>query len=142
VGTKKLAPTGWHVPEVSDWNTLEAYLILNGYNYDGSTTSNLIAKSMAAKTDWKTSENEGAIGNDLTTNNKSGFSAFPSGWFGSDGTFYGMTSTSCGASFWCTTESDSLNAFNRDLDFEVPYLIRSNTGNSKGYAFSVRLIRD
>ena len=54
VDTKKLAPAGWHVPTDAEWDTLENYLIANGYNWDGTTDSNKIAKSLAAKTDWYT----------------------------------------------------------------------------------------
>ena len=45
VDTKKLAPKGWHVPSDEEWNTLQDYLIANGYNFDGTTTGNKIAKS-------------------------------------------------------------------------------------------------
>jgi methyl-accepting chemotaxis protein len=47
VNTGKLAPVGWHVPTDDDWTILENYLIANGYNYDGTTTENKIAKAMA-----------------------------------------------------------------------------------------------
>jgi uncharacterized protein (TIGR02145 family) len=79
VNTGKLAPAGWHVPTVADWTTLQDYLIANGYNWDGTTTSNKIAKAMAAQTDWSTSTKTGSIGNDLSKNNTSGFSALPGG---------------------------------------------------------------
>ncbi|MDD4729737.1 MAG: FISUMP domain-containing protein, partial [Dysgonamonadaceae bacterium] len=46
VNTNKLAPTGWHVPTDAESTTLENYLIANGFNYDGTTTGNKIAKSM------------------------------------------------------------------------------------------------
>ena len=51
VGTGKLAPAGWHVPTVEEWTELENYLVLNGYNWNGTTDTtdtNRIAKSMAA----------------------------------------------------------------------------------------------
>ena len=37
VDTKKLAPAGWHVPTDAEWDTLQNYLIANGYNWDGTT---------------------------------------------------------------------------------------------------------
>ncbi len=80
VKTGKLAPKGWHVPTKVEWDTLRNYLIAHGYNFNGTTTENKIGKSMAATTDWQTSPEKGAIGNDLTLNNASGFSAFPAGW--------------------------------------------------------------
>jgi uncharacterized protein (TIGR02145 family) len=69
---KKLAPTGWHVPSDAEWNTLQDYLIANGYNLDGATTGNRIAKSMAARTDWNSYTLVGVIGNDISKNNASG----------------------------------------------------------------------
>jgi uncharacterized protein (TIGR02145 family) len=66
LATGKLAPQGWHVPTDADWDTLHNYLIANGYNWDGTTTGNKIAKSMAAQTDWYTGTTTvGAIGNYL-----------------------------------------------------------------------------
>ena len=48
VELEKLAPVGWHVATDADWTQLQTYLIANGYNYDGSTTGNKIAKALAA----------------------------------------------------------------------------------------------
>lgn len=78
VTTGKIAPEGWRVPTEDDWTTLQDYLIAYGYNYDGTTDSNKIAKSLAAQSDWVSSTWVGAIGNDLSQNNRSGFSALPS----------------------------------------------------------------
>jgi uncharacterized protein (TIGR02145 family)/uncharacterized repeat protein (TIGR02543 family) len=79
VATGKIAPEGWRIPTDDDWVALQDYLITHGYNYDGSTDSNKIAKSLAAKSDWTVSTYDGTIGNDLNKNNRSGFSALPSG---------------------------------------------------------------
>ena len=51
---KEFAPEGWHVPTDAEWTTLEEHLIDNGYNYDGATTGNKIAKAMASNTGWVT----------------------------------------------------------------------------------------
>jgi len=93
VATGKLAPppqaatpaaTDWHVPNDSDWTVLENYLIANGYNYDGTTTGNKIGKSMATGV-WTTNSGTGAVGNDLSLNNRSGFSGLPGGCRGDAG---------------------------------------------------------
>ena len=52
---KKLAPEGWHIPSNEEWQILENYLINNGYNYDGTTEGNKIAKAMASTTGWNLS---------------------------------------------------------------------------------------
>ena len=73
---KEFAPNGWRVPNFNDWETLKNYLIANGYNYDGTTTGNKIAKAMASTTGWVSSS---SVGNDQSLNNKSGFNAIPVG---------------------------------------------------------------
>src|SRR5574344_1985932 len=67
VNTGKLCPTGWHVPSDAEWTILENYLIANGYNYDGTTTNNKIAKAMASSSGWKSSTNEFLIGSNDST---------------------------------------------------------------------------
>ena len=73
----KVCPNGWHLPSNEEWKVLENYLIANGYNYDGSTSGNKIAKSLATNYEWNISKDKGAIGNDVSRNNSSGFSALP-----------------------------------------------------------------
>jgi uncharacterized protein (TIGR02145 family) len=89
VNTRKLCPTGWHVPDDAEWITLENYLIASGYNYDGTTTGSKIAKSLAATTSWAPTTATGAVGNtDFPLyRNKSGFSALPGGYRGMQGNF-------------------------------------------------------
>ena len=137
VDTKKLAPKGWHVPTYAEWTILENYLIANGYNWDGTTAVNKIAKSMAAKTDWRTAADAGDIGNDLTKNNRSGFSALPGGFRGDNGYFrviglYGY--------WWSATEIGASDAYFRYLGFGDAHLYRD--GIRKSCGFSVRLLRD
>lgn len=91
VYTGKLAPEGWHVPTVAEWMELKKYLIANGYHYDGSTRGNEIGKSLAAKTDWRPSTYEGDVGNDMPSNNRTGFTAFPGGCRRNDGMFHWKT---------------------------------------------------
>lgn len=90
VDTKKLAPAGWRVPTDVDWNVLVNYLVLNGHNWDGTTdtaVSNKIGLSLAARTDWYYSQAPGSVGNNLSGNNRSGFSGLPGGFRLSDGSF-------------------------------------------------------
>jgi uncharacterized protein (TIGR02145 family) len=136
VATNKLAPMGWHVPSDAEWNTLQTYLITNGANWDGTTTGNKIAKSMATKTDWNTYTGTGSIGKDLTINNRSGFSALPagnrfSGTFFDQGNFGG---------WWGATETDASTAWDRSLYYGYDYLRKTN--DVKRYGLSVRLVKD
>jgi uncharacterized protein (TIGR02145 family)/uncharacterized repeat protein (TIGR02543 family) len=131
--------TGWHVPDTTEWNTLQNYLIANGYNWDGTTTDNKIAKSLAAKTDWSTSTTTGAIGNDLTTNNSSGFSALPGG-YRSYKTDYGSQGSN--GYWWSATEYSASGAYYRRLSSDGADLFGMGYYNYESCGFSVRLLRN
>ena len=134
---KEFAPEGWHVPTDVEWTTLEEYLIANGYNYDGTTTENKIAKAMASTTGWLGSTETGAIGNDQSLNNSSGFNTFPEGVRSSNGSF---NSEGGSAIFWSSTENNTDSAWKRFL-----YNVTSNLGryiSSKRDGMSVRFVRD
>jgi uncharacterized protein (TIGR02145 family) len=134
---KEFAPEGWHVPTDAEWTTLEEYLIANGYNYDGTTTGNKIAKAMASTTGWDISTREGTAGYDQSLNNSSGFNAFPEGNRYSNGSFY---IEGYNAVFWSSTEYNANNAWSRYLFNDNSYLIRNY--NVKQNGFSVRFVRD
>ena len=143
VNPKKIAPAGWHVPSDSEWTILEKYMVLNGYNWDGTKDTaqqyDMIAKSLATKTDWYTYpySTTGAIGKDLTENNSSGFSALPGGFRGYDGSF---NCQSTDGLWWSATEVDALDAWTRNLSHVAGHFYRIY--NVKGNGFSVRLLRD
>jgi uncharacterized protein (TIGR02145 family) len=137
VTNKMFAPTGWNIPTNADWATLENYLIANGYNWDGSTAGNKIAKSLAAKAGWYVSTNPGAIGNDLTKNNLSGFSALPGGFRNYKGHFINV---GLYGSWWCASETDALYAYGRYLGYDFENLY-SYSYFFKSSGFSVRLVR-
>jgi uncharacterized protein (TIGR02145 family) len=134
---KELAPEGWHVPSDAEWTNLEEYLISNGYNYDGTTTENKIAKAIASITGWDASTTAGAVGNDQSLNNSSGFNASPDGGRGSSGSF-GAEGNS--AIFLSSTENNLNGMWARDLDFNNNYLYRYDVNQRHG--FSVRFVRD
>jgi len=138
VNTGKLAPTGWHVATDTEWNTLENYLIENGYNYDGSTSGDNYAKSLAATTDWATDSGTGTVGNDLTKNNRSGFSALPGGFRdGDDGSF---TYVGGNVLWWSSTESKTGSAWNGGM-FYARTSVHWNYNNMQ-WGFYVRCVRD
>ncbi|MCX7725544.1 MAG: fibrobacter succinogenes major paralogous domain-containing protein, partial [Chitinispirillaceae bacterium] len=138
VNSQKLAPPGWRVATDSDWVALENYLIANGYNYDGSTNGNKIAKSLATTSaDWTIVSNPGAIGNGLSTNNRSGFGAQGGGYRSNTGSFTGQNTYGY---WWTNSESDGTNAYIRILSNSSSGLDKNSI--QKRYGCSVRLVRD
>ncbi len=138
VNTGKLAPAGWHVPTDNDWTILENYLIAKGYNFDGTSNKNKIAKSLCAKTIWELSTEAGTPGSVPDNNNSSGFTAFPGGYrIYNSGVFdsfgkYGY--------WWSSTESNENFAYRRALGYNLNHIGRHHS--RKGSGFSVRLVRD
>lgn len=129
-----LAPKGWHVPSDAEWDTLQNYLIANGYNYDGTTSDNKIAKALASTTGWETSTNKGAIGNNPSTNNRSGFNALPGGERSCTGYFGGFGGLGV---WWC---SQATHAYYRSLYSSRSELYRYGDYEQNG--FSVRCVKD
>ena len=137
---RNVCPTGWHVPSDAEWTILENYLILNGYNYDGTTVDNKIAKSLASTLLWQQSSIEGAVGNNdyPDVQNKSGFSALPSGNRTFTGTFIDLNRE---AYWWSTTERATLFALQRLIDYRGISTI--NTGLLKNdNCLSIRCVKD
>jgi uncharacterized protein (TIGR02145 family) len=136
---KNICPTGWHVPSDSEWTTLENYLITNGYNFDGTTTGNKVAKALASETGWASSSVDGAIGNSdhSTYINKSGFKALSSGYRYDYGSF---TDIGFYANWWSSTDNASDKALERALYFQWINVIRDSPYKRDG--LSVRCLKD
>ena len=141
---KEFAPEGWHVPIDAEWTTLENYPIAKGYNYDGRTSRDKLAKALASTTGWNSSTDTGAVGNDQSLNNSSGFNAFPVGYRHSNfsfeqfnGSFYGEGRI---VSFWSSLENFSSFELARNLIVDNSNLSEVSTNERNGY--SVRFVRD
>jgi len=132
VNTGKLAPTGWHVPTDAEWTTLTDYVTAN------LGTSQSVPISLAATIDWATYSWTGAIGNDLSKNNSTGFSALPGGYRYGNSTFGYVGFTGI---WWSSTESSTGNGWYRVLDSRASYVGRGYSGSGHD-GFSVRCVRD
>ena len=120
---------------------MQSYLVMHGYNYNGTTdTANIneIAMALAAKTDWYSFTGAGFPGNNLTKNNSSGFSALPGGCRYDYGTF---CSQSDDGNWWSATEGDATNAWDRNLGYDYNDLTRDYS-HYKSCGFSVRLVKN
>jgi len=136
--SRNISPLGWHVPTNEEWILLENYLIENGYNYDGTYLENKVAKSMAASISWVRNTATGRIGNDLTKNNSSGFSALPGGFrYRNNGTFDGIGHEGY---WWSSTAISTINAMTGCLATHLSSFLRYDF--DKTYGFSVRCVKD
>jgi uncharacterized protein (TIGR02145 family) len=140
---KEFAPEGWHVPSDDEYYTLRDYLIANGYNYDGTTTGNHIAKAMASTTGWVSCDDAPEIWQDVicynqSSNNSSGFNAFPAGARYPEGSFH---DEGLYANFWTSYGYDySISGHFVFVWHQGSNLIFTNAPNAVG--FSVRFVRD
>ena len=90
---------------------------------------------MASTTGWGLNITTGAIGNDHSLNNSSGFNAFPEGIRNNNGSFYNGS-----VIFWSSTQTNPNYAWNRSLFNNYSYLNRNFNYERNG--FSVRFVRD
>lgn len=130
-----VCPDGWHVPTDNDWTTLTDYLVDNNYGNGGEGAD--IAKAMSSKTGWLQTGIVGVPGNNPQANNRSGFNGMPGGMRTLTGVFMFAGGD---AFYWTATESDSTQAWNRLLDFDLNFVQRN--AELKNYGYSVRCVED
>jgi uncharacterized protein (TIGR02145 family) len=130
--SRKLCPTGWHVPTDSDWNKL-VKSIDSGADTTGTIPQSSIAggKMKSNGTTYWNSPNTGA-------DNASGFTALPGGFRANDGRFINV---SFDAFFWSATEIDNSSAWNRNMFSSNSGVFRFSS-NDKSVGASVRCLRD
>ena len=133
--SRKICPTWWHVPTESEWTTLTNYLTNNGFGFEGSGDD--IAKSMASTSGWTTISTAGSIGNNQLSNNSSGFTAIPSGYRYTNGTFYNLGTK---AYWWSSTPTSPESSMMIYLENQFSIVFKNGDGNTAGY--SVRCIKD
>ena len=138
-GVQGICPNGWHVPSVSEWVQLTDYVSSQSEYVCGYNNTN-IAKSLASTTGWNNSDSVCAVGNILTNNNLTGFSALPAGNHYNVGNLIGNDGFCVHTGFWCATEESSSSVWRYWLHSNHAFGILELTGSSAGY--SVRCVRD
>ncbi|HNY02346.1 MAG TPA: FISUMP domain-containing protein [Bacteroidales bacterium] len=116
-----ICPSGWHVPTLTDWNTLIA--ALGGESVAGGKLKE------AGFTHWMT-PNTGAT-------NESGFTGLPGGMRDVNGTFVLLTQDGF---FWSSTESGPTAAYDMKLDYSSAAAALLTDLKTKG--FSVRCLKN
>ena len=126
-GVQGICPNGWHVPSLAEWNQMSDYVYAQIPYRCVTNGSNTIGKALASTTGWSSSVNPCAVGNNQSTNNVTGFSAYPA----SNGS----------ARYWTATIYNSYNAYHKELYYSSSGFDTSNN-YSKSAKLSVRCVRD
>ncbi|MCQ2271643.1 MAG: fibrobacter succinogenes major paralogous domain-containing protein [Bacteroidales bacterium] len=134
-GVQGICPIGWHVPSDAEWTQLTNY-VESQSQYQCGIYSSSIAKALASTTGWNSSTNNCAVGNNSSTNNATGFSALPAGYY--SGVYYYHLGNN--AYFWSATENLDGLAYYRYLGYNSDNVYSSNY--VKYYGYSVRCVRD
>jgi uncharacterized protein (TIGR02145 family)/uncharacterized repeat protein (TIGR02543 family) len=129
VRTGKLAPTGWRVPTVNDWKTLVA------------TTQNN-AKSVASTLNWRSSTSVGAVGNNQSANNSTGFYGLPAGHYTATAT---NGTLGFEAAWWTTNFYSEEGSYYGDfyyLGYDDATIEPNGPVSACASGLSVKLVRD
>ena len=130
-GIQGVCPSGWHLPSSAEWLQMTNYVRAQPL-YTCNNTN--IAKALASKIGWNSSNNTCAVGNDPSINDETGFGAMPAGFFKNYSTFGEF------ADIWSSTEYNSSSAY-----FNYLYVgdADMNQGDySKTSGLSVRCVKD
>ncbi len=130
-----VCPSGWHVPDVGDWQQLCQYVgTQSQYVCDNNSSS--VAKALTSKMGWFSASDQCAPGNNPSSNNLTGFNAFPSGIL-SSGSYYYHGEEAC---FWSTNETNSSSS--RSPYFSYSSSSLHTADQSKKSGLPVRCLRD
>lgn len=114
-----VCPSGWHLPKLSEWNTL--FTAVGGLSVMG--------KMLKSTSGW-----DGY--NAKNGSDDYSFAALPAGYRASDGIYYDEGSD---ANFWSSDEynTDEANYIRLNLSYKEPRM-----SDYKGLGFSVRCVKD
>ncbi len=154
-GVQGICPTGWHLPSNAEWDTLITYVssqskfrCKNFKDSEGEIASSLASTSGWHKSTWGYG-GDGVpcdVGNNQSSNNATGFCAFPAGYY-----YYSSLGHSCYygsdgviAGFWSATEyyyNSGTVAYLCELKCESSH-VQHNGSGEKREGYSVRCLRD
>jgi OOP family OmpA-OmpF porin len=132
VGTLKLCPSGWHIPDEGEWEVLRQYLSGD----EGSDNAGGMLKE-SGTVHW-TSPNLGAT-------NETGFTGLPGGGRGHDGSFdddiYGFGSIGTEGSWWSYTKQAQSGSYYMMLKSDSNGLF-TGASSATSYGISARCVKD
>ncbi len=127
-GVQGVCPPGWHVPSDAEWTQLATHVSSQSQYLCNDETYN-IAKALASTTGWNSSTATCAVGNNQSTNNTTGFSAVPAGFYNTAPSSFGRE-----ISFWSTRIG-----FLRYIKYNASGFVNGAIGPG---AMSVRCVKD
>ena len=134
-----ICPTGWHIPK-SETQTLSIYVSGQADYICGGVSSNN-AKALASTAGWDSSSIACSPGNDPTSNNITGFSLPPAGYY-LFGLSYNLGQT---AVLWHATYTGTLNRWPYRLSYNYTNFVGGGGQSEvimKTYGYSVRCVRN
>jgi uncharacterized protein (TIGR02145 family) len=130
-------PDGWHLPDSIEWENLSENI---SFSF-GNAFHN--AKTLAANSLWEKSNNKGDVGYDLSSNNCSGFSGLPGGYYLKTNYNEGIFQEIEESGFWWS--STTIENSNQPLLFHLSNessFIFTNWVEKKDKGHSVRCIQN
>ena len=134
-GVQGVCPSGWHLPSSAEWSQLTMYIKDQTVYTCGPDINYFIAKAMASTAWWNTSTYNCSVGNDLTANNITGFSAVPAG-------YYGATLVNVGAEARIWSSTGEFNEASRYFNLLAISMLDFQYNGSNSLGLSVRCVRD
>ena len=137
INRRGICPEGWHVPTDNEWTVFENY-VKSQDCYHCNDTSDYIAKALSSTKYWKEDDFMSClVGNDLTKNNATGFSAIPAGMCRYPNYYLDSTQVS----FWSSTSASDYGAYFRNI-MSHERVVTREAGNDKNTSYSVRCLKD
>lgn len=136
-GIQGVCPDGWHVPSDAEWNQLTDYVGNDRKMRCWSSADFSIAKALSAQTDWNPASDKCDVGNDLTRNNATGFSALPAGSTNFNNQFTQMLEW---AFFWTSSYGNNAAAIARIIQWDYEGVSKDAKNIDRG--LSVRCVKD
>lgn len=129
-----ICPVGWHVPSDAEWTQMTTY-VSNQPRYRCDNNAEYIGKALASKTYWYNYSSGCYIGGSNSTNNKTYFTAQPTGYYGSSYGDYRLC-----AYFWTSTKYNLNTSWRRTLSCSTRSIDRGTPQDDAGY--SIRCLKD